>query len=166
MAQATDFSVMRRLLVPLLTASAMIVTAPAAIARPGISDGGSADQLRYSQCFSTSIARITTEAARTENVQARTAKIRTATDVADRACQPKPSTYVVTRAVTIENDRSADVTLSCRSANDRVLSIKRVGEGDSDTEEDSTYPRVRYNIENRSGATKTYYPAITCAPAS
>jgi hypothetical protein len=80
---------MHKIIIVLAVAFAVLGSASPAMARPGVSDGGPADQSRYAQCFASTLTAIVTDSATITDGPERDRRIAGARGAADRACQPR-----------------------------------------------------------------------------
>jgi hypothetical protein len=81
---------MPKIVVVLALAFALLGAASPAMARPGVSSGGPADQARYAQCFDSTLATMTADAAKIRNAGQRARRVAEAQVAADATCQPRP----------------------------------------------------------------------------
>lgn len=81
---------MPKIVVVLAMAFALLGAASPAMARPGVSAGGPADQTRYARCVDTTLASMVADAAKIGNPGLRARRVAEAHVAADIACQPRP----------------------------------------------------------------------------
>lgn len=82
---------MPKIVIVLAVAFAVLGGAAPALARPGVSAAGPADQARYARCFTDTLATVHAEAVRLPDRAARDRQLVGAGAVADAACQPQPA---------------------------------------------------------------------------
>ena len=81
---------MPKIVVVLAIAFAVLGSASPAMARPGVSAGGPADQARYAECYASTLPAIVAESRRIKDAVARERRLAEARVQADAACQPRP----------------------------------------------------------------------------
>ena len=93
---------MHKIVIVLAVLFATLGSASPAMARPGSSDGGPADQVRYAQCFTSTVTTIVDDTATITDRVERERRIAGARKAADRACQPRTETPKVPLSQTFD----------------------------------------------------------------